>query len=84
MATECGTLAKPTDTDSSLSLAPPEDLIHMAETLKARSGSDLPFSCFLEQVKMQLSHGAPVAIDIAAEREASAASDCFRAWAMPD
>jgi hypothetical protein len=66
-----------------------EFLTRLAEDLRAKSGSDLPLSCFVEQAKMQLSHDSPpTGVETkaapAAGSAASATSDCFRAWAMPE
>lgn len=62
-------------------------LIHLAKDLKAASGSDLPLSCFIEQARLK-SARSPDGLERtsyrAAKRAASAASDCFKAWAMPD
>ena len=63
----------------------------MAEDLRIKSGSDLPLSCFIEQVKMQLAGRAPAANSgtvpsIAANARTTRyhSSDLFRAWAMPE
>jgi hypothetical protein len=66
-----------------------EFLTRLAEELRAKSGSDLPLSCFVEQVKMQLAHGSTpenliAEADRAASHSAPASSDCFKAWAMPE
>ncbi len=65
-----------------------ELLVRLAEDLKALSGSDLPLSCFIEQVEAEIRRHTPETADaasyLAAKRQASTASDCFRAWAMPD
>jgi len=64
-----------------------ERLVHLAEDLKAASGSDLPLSCFIEQARLKAARtpeGMEVTSYVAAKRQASLASDCFRAWAMPD
>ncbi|MEZ2130526.1 MULTISPECIES: hypothetical protein [unclassified Sinorhizobium] len=70
----------------------PEFLYRLAEELRARSGSDLPVSCFLEQIKLQLASGKSTEELQAAKEKAPAnsnsaqyqSSDCFRSWAMPD
>lgn len=67
-----------------------EELIkRMAEDLRAKSGSDLPLSCFIEQVKMQLtsrplSANGNVAPSLAASKSPADASALFKAWAMPE
>lgn len=71
-------------------IEPNEFITRMAEDLRVRSGSDLPLSCFVEQVKMQLAGRAPSASNMAppslAANRSSAdhASDLFKAWAMPE
>ncbi len=63
----------------------PEFLRRIAERLRAKSGSDLPLSCFIEQVKLQLAGGkTPAELDLAADQDNKAAVDCFRVWAMPE
>ncbi|MDE1991634.1 MAG: hypothetical protein KGI75_03990 [Rhizobiaceae bacterium] len=70
----------------------PEFITRLAEDMRVRSGSDLPLSCFIEQVRMQLAGKSPAeAARMASERPARQAvvakyqsSDCFRAWAMPE
>ncbi|MGG6898212.1 hypothetical protein [Rhizobium sp. BR 315] len=71
----------------------PEFIVRLAEDMRVRSGSDLPLSCFIEQVRMQLA-GNRSPSDFArmeADRSARQApvtryqsSDCFKSWAMPD
>jgi hypothetical protein len=67
-----------------------EELIkRMAEDLRAKSGSDLPLSCFVEQVKMQLSSrplsaNGNVVPSLAANKSTADASALFKAWAMPE
>ncbi len=70
----------------------PEFITRLAEDMRIRSGSDLPLSCFIEQVRMQLAGKSQN--DIArfeADRSARQtpitryqSSDCFKSWAMPD
>ncbi len=64
----------------------PEFLSRIAEGFRAKSGSDLPLSCFIEQVKLQLAGGkTPEELDrLAKDQENKAAVDCYRAWAMPE
>lgn len=70
----------------------PDFIIQLAEDMRVRSGSDLPLSCFIEQVRMQLAGRSPGEIArMAADRPAKQmpapkyqSSDCFKAWAMPD
>jgi len=78
------------DTDRAIDT--PEFIRRLAEDQRVKSGSDLPLSCFIEQVKMQLK-GRP-ATDVArtapdriAKRAVSPAhhtSELFHAWAMPE
>jgi hypothetical protein len=70
----------------------PDFVNRLAEDMKARSGSDLPLSCFIEQVRMQLAGKSPGDVArLIADRSAKRApvpkyetSDCYRSWAMPD
>lgn len=70
----------------------PEFLYRLAEELRAQSGSDLPVSCFLEQIKLQLASGKSTEELQAAKEQTPAnsnsahyqSSDCFRSWAMPE
>lgn len=70
----------------------PDFIIRLAEDLKNKSGSDLPLSCFVEQVRMRLAGKSPVDIDDAADEHSAGrssahnyrSSDCFKAWAMPE
>ncbi|KAA1182701.1 hypothetical protein FP026_11575 [Rhizobium tropici] len=70
----------------------PEFVVRLAEDMRIRSGSDLPLSCFVEQVRMQLAGKSPNDIArFAADRSARQppvtkyqSSDCFKSWAMPD
>ncbi|RDJ11392.1 hypothetical protein [Rhizobium grahamii] len=68
----------PTDT--------PEFLYRIAEGFRAKSGSDLPLSCFIQQVKLQLAGGkTPEELDrLATRQDNKAATDCYRSWAMPE
>jgi hypothetical protein len=81
------------DTDDvSRTIETPEFLKRLAEDLKEKSGSDLPLSCFIEQVKMQLAGKSRAEVlRIAANQSKKPmpmptyeTSDCFRAWAMPE
>jgi hypothetical protein len=92
MAMRSGAAAKTADIDNDYHLDSPEFINRLAENMKAESGCDLPLSCFVEQVKMQLAAGSPA--DLArtapdrvvkrAPASDSESSDCFKAWAMPD
>jgi hypothetical protein len=64
----------------------PEFLLRLAEELRAKSGSDLPVSCFVEQVKLQLAGGrSPDELArLAKGQDKRANTDCYLAWAMPD
>ncbi|MEZ2219877.1 hypothetical protein [Rhizobium sp. RCC_161_2] len=70
----------------------PEFIVRLAEDMRVRSGSDLPLSCFIEQVRMQLAGKSQGEVaSMAADRSARQtpapkyqSSGCFKAWAMPD
>ena len=64
----------------------PEFLQRLAEDLRAKSGSDLPLSCYVEQVRLQLAGGrSPEELERLAKVQGNRANtDCYRAWAMPD
>jgi len=70
----------------------PDFIIQLAEDMRLKSGSDLPLSCFVQQVRMKLSGMSPGDVArMTTERPArqtplptNQASDCFKAWAMPD
>ena len=72
----------------------PEFIRRLAEDQRIKSGSDLPLSCFIEQVKMQLrgrraNEAYPIPQDRIAKRASVSrpiqqTSDLFQAWAMPD
>ena len=70
----------------------PEFMVRLAEDMRMRSGSDLPLSCFIEQVRMQLAGKSPSDVArMVSDRPARQtpipkyqSSDCFKAWAMPD
>ncbi|MGA1802439.1 hypothetical protein [Rhizobium sp. HT1-10] len=72
----------------------PEFIRRLAEDQRIKSGSDLPLSCFIEQVKMQLKGRRandvfPIPQDritrrASANRPIQQTSDLFQAWAMPD
>lgn len=93
MAMESSAVKNSADADDvSRNIDTPEFINRLAEDMRAKSGSDLPLSCFVEQVRMQLSGKSPAdLIRIAANSSRPQAtvptyetSDCFRAWAMPD
>jgi hypothetical protein len=75
---------------SSRTIEAPEFLNRLAEDLRAKSGSDLPLSCFVEQVKLQLAGGkSPEELQGEVRESANSntpyqSSDCYRFWAMPD
>lgn len=70
----------------------PDFIVQLAEDMRLKSGSDLPLSCFIQQVRMQLSGMSPGDVArMTTERPARQTplpkyqtSDCFKAWAMPD
>jgi hypothetical protein len=77
--------------DHPRAIGSPDFITRLAEELKTRSGSDLPLSCFIEQVKMQLAGNSPADLARAASERAKRttaadyeSSDCFKAWAMPE
>jgi hypothetical protein len=77
--------------DCPQAIGTPDFITRLAEELKNRSGSDLPLSCFIEQVKMQLAGNSPADLTRAASERAKRttaadyeSSDCFKAWAMPE
>ena len=83
----------PTSADvqqSSRVIDAPEFLTRIAEDLRAKSGSDLPLSCFVEQVKLQLAGGkSPEELQGQGRESANSntpyqSSDCYRFWAMPE
>jgi hypothetical protein len=92
MAMESDAAVKTADADESLRTIDTPEFIHrLAEDMRVKSGSDLPLSCFIEQVKMQLAGKsrkdmANVADHITHLASASKyqSSDCFRSWAMPE
>ncbi len=94
MAMESSAVVKTVDADVvSRTIDTPEFINRLAEDLRTKSGSDLPLSCFVEQVKMQLSGKSRAElVQIAANQgekqpslqQADGTSDCFRFWAMPE
>lgn len=76
--------------DTSRAIDTPEFLTRIAEDLRAKSGSDLPLSCFVEQVKLQLAGGkSPEELQGKAGGAANGNAtpqlpDVYKAWAMPD
>jgi hypothetical protein len=90
MTIQSASPASPDVQDSSRAIEAPELLARIAEDLRAKSGSDLPLSCFIEQVKLQLAGGkSPEELQglagTAANGNASPqSSDIYKAWAMPE
>ncbi|AHG46325.1 hypothetical protein RLEG12_25155 [Rhizobium leguminosarum bv. trifolii CB782] len=89
MTIQSGSPASTDVQETSRAIDTSEFLTRIAEKLRAKSGSDLPLSCFIEQVKLQLAGGkSPEQL----QNEAAAAnsnmpgqlSDTYKAWAMPD
>ncbi|PKA41222.1 hypothetical protein [Rhizobium sullae] len=76
--------------EASRAIDTPDFLNRIAEEMRATSGSDLPLSCFIEQVKLQLAAGkSPEELRGQARESANSnapyqSSECFRAWAMPE
>ncbi|MET0747358.1 MAG: hypothetical protein ABWY49_04135 [Rhizobium sp.] len=70
----------------------PEFIKRLAEDQRLKSGSDLPLSCFIEQVKMQLKGrssvdpgrtvGDRVAKQVVGFRPHT--SEFYKSWAMPE
>ena len=75
--------------ETSRAIEAPEFLTRIAEDLRAKSGSDLPLSCFVEQVKLQLAGGKTPeelqqqATGAANSNKPAHLSDTYMAWAMP-
>ncbi|PDT09520.1 MULTISPECIES: hypothetical protein [unclassified Rhizobium] len=87
MTTQSGSPASTDVQETFRAVDTPEFLIRIAEKLRAKSGSDLPLSCFIEQVKLQLAGGkSPEELqnDAANSNTPSHLSDTYKAWAMPD
>jgi hypothetical protein len=86
MTIQNGTSAAAGVQEPSRPIDTPELLNRLAEALKAKSGSDLPLSCFVEQVKLQLAGGrSPEELAHRTKgQDNRAPTDCFRAWAMPE
>ena len=89
MTIQSGSPASTDVQETSRTIDTSEFLTRIAEKLRAKSGSDLPLSCFIEQVKLQLAGGkSPEQL----QNEAAASnsnmpgqlSDTYKAWAMPD
>ena len=92
MAVQNQTAETGTEQKLSRSVDTPEFIVRLAEDMRVRSGSDLPLSCFIEQVRMQFAGKSPGEIArMTADRPARQkpaptyqSADCFKAWAMPD
>jgi hypothetical protein len=75
--------------ETSRAVEAPEFLTRIAEDLRAKSGSDLPLSCFVEQVKLQLAGGKTPeelqqqATGAANSNKPAHLSETYMAWAMP-
>ncbi|MBX4866644.1 MULTISPECIES: hypothetical protein [Rhizobium] len=87
MTTQSGSPAS-TDVQETLrAVDTPEFLIRIAEKLRAKSGSDLPLCCFIEQVKLQLAGGKTpedLQNEAANNNLPGHLSETYKAWAMPD
>lgn len=90
MTLQIGTPASANVRENPRAVETPEFLMRVAEELRARSGSDLPLSCFVEQVKLQLAGGkSPEELENMASGEGSNTgnphkiSETYNAWAMP-
>lgn len=86
MTIQSGSAAPSGDQELPPPMDTPDFLNRVAERLRAESGSGLPLSCFIQQVKLQLASGkTPKEIDHAAKGpDAKAVVDCYKAWAMPE
>jgi hypothetical protein len=89
MTIQSGSPASTDVQETSRAIDTPEFLTRIAEGLRTKSGSDLPLSCFIEQVKLQLAGGkSPEELqnEVAAANNntPSHLSDTYKAWAMPD
>ncbi len=72
--------------DTPRAVEAPDFLNRIAEELRAKSGSGLPLSCFVEQVKLQLA-GGRTPEDLTHQltgHQGKSTNDCYKAWAMPD
>ena len=89
MTTQSGSPASTDVQETFRAIDTPEFLKRIAENLRARSGSDLPLSCFIEQVKLQLAGGKTPeelqeqATGAANSNRPAQLSDTYMAWAMP-
>jgi hypothetical protein len=92
MAVQNQVVETATEQKLSHSVDTPEFIIRLAEDMRVRSGSDLPLSCFIEQVRMQFAGKSPgeiarMAVDRPTRQKLTTtyqSADCFKAWAMPD
>ena len=90
MTIQSGSSASADAQQSSSVIEAPEFLSRLAEDMRTRSGSDLPLSCFIEQVKLQLAGGkSPEELQGQTRESANSnaphqSSDCYRFWAMPE
>ncbi|OWV70066.1 hypothetical protein ATY77_18665 [Rhizobium sp. R634] len=87
MTTQSGSPASTDVQETIRAIDTPEFLIRIAEKLRAKSGSDLPLSCFVEQVKLQLAGGkSPEELQNEAANcnTPGHLSETYKAWAMPD
>ncbi|WP_454850206.1 hypothetical protein [Rhizobium binxianense] len=90
MTVQIGTPASANIRENPRAIETPEFLMRVAEELRIRSGSDLPLSCFVEQVKLQLAGGkSPEELENMASGQGASVntphkiSETYNAWAMP-
>lgn len=93
MSTKSSAAPTPSAPTAPSTMDTPDFIRRLAEDQRIRSGSDLPLSCFIEQIKMQLK-GRPandlarVAQDRIVKRSAASqahqTSELYKAWAMPE
>ncbi|MDM9621711.1 hypothetical protein A6U87_23610 [Rhizobium sp. AC44/96] len=86
MTIQSGSPASADVQETSRPIGAPEFLQRLAEELRAKSGSDLPLSCYIEQVKLQLAGGrSPEELaGLVRGQNNTANNACYRAWAMPE
>jgi hypothetical protein len=90
MTIQSGSPASADVRESAQAIEMPDFLSRIAEEMRAKSGSDLPLCCFIEQVRLQLAAGKSLEELQKKIRESAASnapyesSDCYRAWAMPE
>ncbi|WP_337268970.1 hypothetical protein [Oryzifoliimicrobium ureilyticus] len=84
MTIQSGSPAYPSVMEKSRAIDTPEFLTRIAQDMRMKSGSDLPLSCYVEQVKLQLASGKSPEELAGTVKEASNNNfdSCYRAWAL--